>query len=75
MSKVINVGEAKSTLSALLARVEHGESFVIARAGQAVATLAPVSEAPREFGRFAEFQVPRELLLEPMDDAEAEDWE
>jgi len=39
---VVNVHEAKSTLSALLARVEQGEDVVIARNGQPVATLTRV---------------------------------
>ena len=34
--------EAKTHLSRLLARVEHGEEFVIARAGRPVARLVPV---------------------------------
>lgn len=39
---MVNVHEAKSTLSALLARVEQGEEVVIARNGQAVARLTRV---------------------------------
>lgn len=37
--------EAKTHLSRLLARVEDGEEFVIARAGRPVARLVPVPEA------------------------------
>ena len=43
--KTINVHEAKTHLSRLLARVERGEELVIARAGRPVARLLPV--APR----------------------------
>ena len=39
---VVNVHEAKTHLSRLLARVEAGESIVIARAGRPIAVLAPV---------------------------------
>jgi prevent-host-death family protein len=39
---VVNVHEAKSQLSRLLARVEQGEEIVIARAGTPVAVLGPV---------------------------------
>jgi prevent-host-death family protein len=39
---VVNVHEAKSTLSALLARVEQGEEVVIARNGQPIAKLVRV---------------------------------
>jgi prevent-host-death family protein len=38
----VNVHEAKTHLSRLLARVEAGESIVIARAGRPIAVLAPV---------------------------------
>ena len=39
--KTVNVHEAKSTLSALLALVEQGEEVVIARNGEPVAKLSP----------------------------------
>jgi prevent-host-death family protein len=38
---VVNVHEAKTQLSRLLARVERGERITIARAGKLVAVLAP----------------------------------
>ncbi|MBI4703608.1 MAG: type II toxin-antitoxin system Phd/YefM family antitoxin [Deltaproteobacteria bacterium] len=37
----VNVYEAKTSLSALLARVEKGEEIVIARNGRPVARLVP----------------------------------
>lgn len=40
----VNVHEAKTHLSRLLARVEAGERIVIARAGKPVAILGPVEE-------------------------------
>ncbi len=43
---VVNVHEAKTHLSRLLAKVEAGESIVIARAGRPIAVLSPV-EGPR----------------------------
>ncbi len=39
-----NVYEAKTQLSELLNRVEHGEEIVIARAGRPVARLVPVAK-------------------------------
>ena len=50
--KTVNVHEAKSQLSRLLARVERGEDVVIARAGRPVARLVPFEpkEAPRQMG-------------------------
>jgi prevent-host-death family protein len=44
---VVNVHEAKTHLSRLLERVEHGERIVIARAGRPIAVLQAI-EAPRE---------------------------
>jgi prevent-host-death family protein len=43
----VNVHDAKTNFSKLLARVEAGERIVIARAGKPVAVLAPV-DAPRD---------------------------
>lgn len=48
----VNVHEAKTHLSRLLARVEAGETIVIARAGKPLALLTPVDRpAPRRPGR------------------------
>jgi len=40
---LVNVHEAKTELSRLLARAEQGEEIVIARAGKPVARLVPVA--------------------------------
>lgn len=48
----VNVHEAKTHLSRLLARVAAGERIVIARAGKPIAVLSPVHEpGPRKPGR------------------------
>ncbi len=48
---IVNVHEAKTTLSALLARVEQGEEVTIARNGMPIAKLVPVTpEIHREPG-------------------------
>ena len=41
----VNVHEAKTHLSRLLERVEHGEEIVIARAGKPIARLVPLEPA------------------------------
>lgn len=47
----VNVHEAKTHLSKLLARVEEGERIVIARAGKPIAVLVPVEQGgPRTPG-------------------------
>lgn len=61
---LVNVHEAKTQLSKLLAQVEAGEDVVIARAGRPVARLSPYQEAPRrrQLGRDAGlFEVPEDF--------------
>ncbi len=50
---VVNIHEAKTHLSRLLARVEQGDRVVIARAGHPIATLEPIRDTrrPRVPGR------------------------
>ena len=70
----VNVQEAKTRLSELLARVEKGEDVVIARAGKPVAHLSPVTSAPvRSFGTM-EFTVP-DSFFESLDESELASWE
>jgi prevent-host-death family protein len=45
--KTVNVHEAKTTLSALLAEVEQGEEVIIARNGKPVARLTRVAPSAR----------------------------
>ncbi len=48
MKRAVNVHEAKTHFSKLLARVEKGQEVVIARAGRPIARLVPnVSESRR----------------------------
>lgn len=46
MSKQVNIHEAKTHLSRLLARLNDGEEIVIARAGRPVARLVPIVQQP-----------------------------
>lgn len=70
----VNVQEAKTRLSELLARVEKGEDVVIARAGKPVAHLSPVTSAPeRSFGTM-QFTVP-DSFFESLDESELASWE
>jgi prevent-host-death family protein len=47
METIVNVGEAKTRLSDLLARAEHGERITLARAGKPVVRLTRVDDTPR----------------------------
>lgn len=65
---------AKTHLSALLAAVERGEEFVIARGEHPVARLAPMEpRATRELGYVA-YSVPDDFL-ENLPDEELAAWE
>ena len=73
--KLVNVHEAKTTLSALLAEVEAGEEVVIARNGRPVARLVRVEKPTRRPGAWADLPGWREFrydpkLFAPMTDAE-----
>lgn len=54
----VNVQEAKTRLSALLADVEAGDDVTIARAGVPVARLVPVVELHRRPFGLIELEVP-----------------
>lgn len=48
MAQCVNVREAKTHLSKLLARVKEGEEIIIAKAGKPIARLVPVVERPTQ---------------------------
>lgn len=53
MARIVNMHEAKTKLSELVAEVEAGEVVILARAGKAVARLVPLEKpAPRRLGRW-----------------------
>jgi prevent-host-death family protein len=51
--ETVNIHEAKTHLSRLVERAEHGEEIIIARSGRPVARLVPLEglDKPRIFGR------------------------
>ncbi len=48
MSAKINIHEAKTHFSKLLARVRNGEEIIIAKAGKPIARIVPVTDKPVE---------------------------
>jgi prevent-host-death family protein len=46
-----NIHEAKTNLSRIIERVEHGEEIIISRAGQPVAKVIPLTRRLRRTGR------------------------
>ncbi len=69
----VNVHEAKTHLSRLLARVAQGEEVVIARAGKPIARLVPVElKSRRVLGRDKGlFEVPDDFNAPLPDDLQA----
>lgn len=59
----VNVHEAKTHLSRLLARVETGEEIVIARGGKPIAKLVPIpGTGARQLGtQTGHFEVPADF--------------
>ena len=50
MATIVNMHEAKSSLSRLVAQVAAGEEVVIAKAGKPVAKLVKYEPEPRKLG-------------------------
>ena len=67
----VNVHEAKTHFSKLLAQVEAGEEVIIARSGKPIARLVPFNLSPSKEWGFAkgEFVVPDDFD-DPMPDFE-----
>ncbi|MCY4059142.1 MAG: type II toxin-antitoxin system Phd/YefM family antitoxin [Gammaproteobacteria bacterium] len=72
----VNVHEAKTHLSRLLAQVEAGQEVVIARNGAPVARLVPCEKrGKREFGALKGRMVVPDSFFEPLPESELEAWE
>jgi len=70
----VKVQDAKTHLSALLARVERGEQIVIARGRQPVARLVPIDGQDRRDLGFVSYSVP-DTFFDPLPDDELVGWE
>ena len=76
MTTTVNVHDAKTQLSKLLAEVERGEDVVIARRGQPVARLVRYERKPR--APLGSLKLPGppidDSVWDPMSDEEAREW-
>ena len=72
-SRTVNVQEAKTHLSALLARVEAGERVILSRHGKPIAQLVPLDPLPRRRLGFLEGSVD-DAFFEPLPDEELDRW-
>jgi prevent-host-death family protein len=80
VAKTVNIHEAKTHLSKLLAQVESGEEIIIARSGKPVARLCALAnkkeKQPKRKPGFAKGLIPDsavEKLLDPALDQELTD--
>ena len=78
MTAVVNMHEAKTHFSKLIARVASGEQLIIAKAGQPVALLCPIPDEsktkPKRKAGFAKGLIPdSDALFDPALDKEIED--
>ena len=71
--RTVNVQEAKTHLSALLARVEAGERVILSRHGKPIAQLVPLDPLPRRRLGFLEGSVD-DAFFEPLPDEELDRW-
>ena len=72
----VNVHEAKTHLSRLLAQVEAGEDVVIARGGEPVARLVPLQErGKRQFGALKGKIDVDDSFFDPLPEEELALWE
>ena len=72
----VNVHEAKTHLSRLLAQVEAGEDVVIARRGQPVARLVPFQKpGKRQFGAMKGRIELDDSFFDPLPEEELALWE
>ena len=71
----VNVHEAKTNLSRLLAQVEAGEEVVIARNGKPVARLVRCRRGKRQFGSMAGRIKIDDSFFDPLPEEELAAWE
>jgi len=72
----VNVLEAKTHFSQLLARAELGEEIIVARAGTPVVRLVPVDEPHvRAFGFQDLGEIPDSAFFDPLPQDELARWE
>lgn len=73
MTVTVNIHEAKTNLSRLLAQVEAGEQVVIARNGKPVAKLEAFFPSKLRLG-FLDIDTPPDFF-DPMTEEELAEWE
>lgn len=80
MAETINVHDAKTHFSKLLARAHAGEEIILAKAGKPYAKLVPIDDTakrePRKPGRCKKLiNIPDSVWFDPLPDDELDAWE
>ncbi|MBA4369284.1 MAG: type II toxin-antitoxin system prevent-host-death family antitoxin [Desulfobacterium sp.] len=70
----INVHQAKTNLSKLLARANAGEEIIIAKSGKPYAKLVPIKKMEKRVPGIAKGAV-TEAFFEPLSEDELRGWE
>ncbi|MCP4682545.1 MAG: type II toxin-antitoxin system Phd/YefM family antitoxin [Desulfobacterales bacterium] len=74
MMEYVNVHEAKTHFSKLLARAHAGEEIIIAKAGKPWAKLVPLTRMKNRVPGIAKGAV-RDAFFEPLPEDELQAWE
>ncbi|HEX9584037.1 MAG TPA: type II toxin-antitoxin system Phd/YefM family antitoxin [Gammaproteobacteria bacterium] len=73
---IVNVHEAKTHFSKLLARVARGQEVVVAKSGKPVARLVPMNApARRRPAGWDGVKIPDSAFFEPLPEDELQFWE
>ena len=72
--EIINVHEAKTHFSKLLARVNSGEEIIIAKSGKPCAKLIPFQKPTKRIPGIADGRV-TDAFFEPLPEDELRKWE
>ena len=73
----VNIHEAKTHFSKLIARVQAGEEILVAKAGKTVARLVPTLPVARRRppSEWAGIEIPDSAFFDPMPEEELAAWE
>ena len=72
--EIVNVHEAKTHFSKLLARVQAGEEIIIAKAGKPYAKIVPLQQPSKREPGIANGQL-TDVFFDPLPEDELHEWE
>jgi prevent-host-death family protein len=71
----VNIHNAKTHLSQLIARAKNGEEIIIAKAGEPQVVLTVIEDKKRVPGKFKDTLVVGDGFFVPLSESELEGWE